>query len=295
MERTVDRVSLGAFLRARRQALQPEDVGLRRGSRRRTSGLRREEVAELCDMSADYFARLERGTGPQPSEQMAAAIARGLRLTPDERDHLFVLCGHRVPLRALRSEHVSPGLMRVLDRLQDTPAQVMGSMGETLLQTPPAVALLGPQTHYRGNARSATFRWFTDPTARERYLPEDHEHNSRVNVATLRAAAAAQGVRSAASGLVHTLQSHSMEFALLWDRQEVGLRWSSAKRFVHPEVGRIDLFCQTLQDPDQSQSLLIFTATPGTEHHDKLALLTVLGTDQFSERIVPPTLPSPNP
>lgn len=75
---------------------------------------------------------------------------------------------------------------------------------------------------------------------------------------------------------------HNEEFAELWNRHEVGLRWSNAKRFVHPEVGRIDLYCQTLLDPDQGQSLLIFTATPGTESHDKLALLTVLGADTFA-------------
>nr|WP_261567756.1 helix-turn-helix transcriptional regulator [Frankia gtarii] len=250
MEQTVDRVSLGAFLRARREALQPEDVGLRRGSRRRARGLRREEVAELCDMSADYFARLERGSGPRPSQQMAAAIARGLRLTPDERDHLFLLCGHRTPRRRLRSEHVNPGLMRILDRLQDTPAQVMGPLGETLLQTPPAVALLGEQTHYTGEARSAPYRWFTDPAARQRYLPDHHGHNSRVNVALLRAASTREGPRSQAARLVASLLRQSTEFASLWDRQEVGLHWSDAKRFVHPQVGHIDLFCQNLQDPD---------------------------------------------
>ncbi|WP_460725041.1 helix-turn-helix transcriptional regulator [Nocardia heshunensis] len=281
MEQTVDRAALGTFLRARRAALQPEDVGLRRGTRRRTRGLRREEVAELCDMSADYFARLERGSGPQPSPQMAAALARGLRLTSDERDYLFRLCGHRAPRRQLRGEHVGPGLMRVLDRLQDTPAQIMGPLGETLRQTPPAVALLGEQTHYIGPARSAPYRWFTDPAARDRYLPDDHELNSRVNVALLRAAAARDGSRSDAAHLVSSLVHESAEFAALWDRQEVGLRWNQAKRFVHPQVGRIDLFCQTLQDPDQSQSLLIFTATPGTADHEKLALLTVLGTDSF--------------
>lgn len=281
MEQTVDRASLGAFLRARREALQPEDVGLRRGSRRRARGLRREEVAELCDMSADYFARLERGSGPQPSQQMAAAIARGLRLTPDERDHLFLLCGHRTPRRRLCGEHVNPGLMRILDRLQDTPAQVMGPLGETLLQTPPAVALLGEQTHYTGDARSAAYRWFTDPAARLRYLPDDHRLNSRVNVALLRAAATRDGPRSRAARLVASLLRDSTEFAALWERHEVGLRWSEAKRFVHPQVGRIDLFCQNLWDPDQSQSLLIFTATPGTDSYDKLALLTVLGTEHF--------------
>ncbi len=82
--------------------------------------------------------------------------------------------------------------------------------------------------------------------------------------------------------LVAELRRTSSEFAELWDRHEVVLRWSNTKRFVHPEVGRIDLYCQTLLDPDHGQSLLIFTATPGTESHDKLALLTVLGSDTFT-------------
>jgi transcriptional regulator with XRE-family HTH domain len=281
MATTLDRDGLAAFLRGRREALQPEDVGLRRGTRRRTNGLRREEVAELCDMSADYLARLERGSGSQPSQQMAAAIARGLRLTPDERDHLFLLCGHRLQPRSLRAAHISPGLLRVMDRLQDTPAQIVGPVAETLQQTPPAVALLGDEMRHTGAARSALYRWFTDPGARSRYLPADHHLHSRVFVAMLRAGATAQGPGSPAAELVADLQ-HSKEFAELWNRQEVGLHWSSAKRFVHPEVGRIDLYCQTLLDPDQGQSLLIFTATPGSESHDKLALLTVLGADTFA-------------
>ncbi len=281
MDTTLDRDGLATFLRARRESLQPEDVGLRRGARRRTSGLRREEVAELCDMSADYLARLERGSGSQPSQQMAAAIARGLRLTPDERDHLLLLSGHRVQARQLRDAHISPGLLRVMDRLQDTPAQVMGPAGETLQQTPPAVALLGDETHYTGPARSALYRWFSDPTARDRYLPEDHQLHSRVAVAILRASVTGQGPGSSAASLVTELR-HNAEFTELWNRHEVGLRWSNAKRFVHPDVGRIDLYCQTLLDPDEGQSLLIFTATPGTESHEKLALLTVLGSDTFT-------------
>jgi hypothetical protein len=171
--------------------------------------------------------------------------------------------------------------MRILDRLQDTPAQVMGPLGETLLQTPPAVALLGEQTHYTGEARSAPYRWFTDPAARRRYLSDDHGLHSRVNVALLRAASTTEGPRSQAAGLVASLARRSTEFTSLWDRQEVGLRWSDVKRFVHPQVGRIDLFCQNLQDADHGQSLLIFTATPGTDSYDKLALLNVLGTDSF--------------
>ncbi|GAA2693025.1 helix-turn-helix transcriptional regulator [Actinoplanes palleronii] len=281
MDTALDRAGLAAFLRGRREALQPEDVGLRRGPRRRTSGLRREEVAELCDMSADYLARLERGSGSQPSAQMAAAIARGLRLTPDERDHLFLLCGHRRQPQHRGDTHISPGLLRVMDRLQDTPAQIIGPIGETLLQTPPAVALLGDETRYTGPARSALYRWFTDPRARDRYLSEDHHLHSRVYVAVLRTIVSAQGPGSPAASFVADLQEYP-EFTDLWHRQEVGLRWSNAKRFVHPEVGRLDLFCQTLLDPDQSQSLLIFTASPGTESHDKLSLLTVLGTETFA-------------
>jgi hypothetical protein len=233
-------------------------------------------------MSADYFARLERGDGPQPSEQMVAAIASGLRLTLDERDHLFLLAGYRTARRDLRTHHVSPGLMRVVDGLADHTAQVMGPLGETLLQTPAAVALLGNETRYTGNARSATYRWFTDPAARERYHPEDHDENSRINVALLRAAVTRGGTGSPAADLADILRRTSEEFARLWEHHEVGLRWSETKRFVHPQLGRLDLYCQLLLEPDQGQSLLVFTATPGTESHEKLDLLTVLGTDQFA-------------
>src|ERR687890_1606046 len=107
------RAGLAAFLRRRREALQPEDVGLPRGSRRRTSGLRREEVAALCHMSTDYYARLERERGPQPSEQMIAAIALGLHLSLAERDHLFRLAGHNPPARGPAGDHISPGMLRV--------------------------------------------------------------------------------------------------------------------------------------------------------------------------------------
>jgi hypothetical protein len=282
MGHSFDSASLGTFLRTRRAALQPEDVGLRRGPRRRAPGLRREEVAELCTMSADYFARLERGDGPQPSEQMVAALARGLRLTPDERDHLFLLAGYRAAPSNLRSEHVSPGLMRVMDGLAGATAQVMGPLSETLLQTPSAVALLGEQTHYTGDARSAPYRWFTDPAARERYHPSQHERHSRTDVALLRKAVTRDGPGSAAAALVDALLGISGEFARLWQRHEVGLRRSETKRFVHPQVGELDLYCQLLLDPDEGQSLLLFTATPGTPSHEKLALLTVLGTERFA-------------
>ena len=107
----IDRASLADFLRSRRTALQPEDVGLPRGQRRRTSGLRREEVAALCHMSADYYSRLEQERGPHPSEQMVAAIAQGLHLTRDERDHLFRLAGHAPMPQTLELDDAWPAAL----------------------------------------------------------------------------------------------------------------------------------------------------------------------------------------
>lgn len=103
-------------------------------------------MAFLCHMSTDYYARLERERGPQPSEQMIASIAQGLHLSLDESDHLFRLAGHTPPPRGADSEHISPGLLRILDRLYDTPAEIVTELGETLRQTPPAVALTGDLT-----------------------------------------------------------------------------------------------------------------------------------------------------
>lgn len=276
--RVMDRAQLADFLRRRREALQPEDVGLRRGSRRRTSGLRREEVAVLCDMSTDYYSRIEQARGPQPSEQMLAAIARGLRLTLDERDHLFRLAGHSAPTRALRSEHVSPGLMRVLDRLADTPAQVMSELGETLAQTAAARALFGDETRFEGSMRSIGYRWFMDPSARAVYPVEDHPAHSRAFTADIRTAYAKFGSGSRAGALVHELLANSPEFAELWEAHEVRSTHEREKRLQHPEIGVMDLQCQFLIDPEQGQTLLVLTATPGTESHDRLQLLSVIGT-----------------
>jgi hypothetical protein len=227
-------------------------------------------------MSADYLARLERGAGPQPSEQMISALARGLRLTIDERDHLLLLAGHQPPARPGSDGHVSPGLMRILDSLTDTPAQVMGPLGETLAQNSTAVALFGDETAYTGLARSAVYRWFTDPVARSLYQPDDWEHHGRVQVSLLREGAARLGSVTT-EPLVQALRVISAEFAHLWDAVEVGVRHSEEKHFRHPEVGDLALYCQMAIDPDQLQTLLVFTATPATESAAKLRMLTVIG------------------
>ncbi|MER7177786.1 helix-turn-helix transcriptional regulator [Streptomyces mesophilus] len=274
----IDRAGLAAFLRRRRAVLQPEDVGLPRGRRRRTSGLRREEVAALCHMSTDYYARLERERGPQPSEQMIASIAQGLRLSLDERDHLFRLAGHHPPVPGTESEHIGPGMLRVFDRLHDTPAEIVTELGETLRQTPLGVALTGDLTAYTGPARSIGYRWFTDPAARALYAPEDHAFLTRMFASGLRGVLTLRGPGSRAAHLAELLLAQSEEFRAVWDAHEVGIRPHEVKRFVHPEVGALELTCQTLLEPGQSHYLLVYTALPGSESYEKLELLSVIGT-----------------
>ncbi|WP_069111957.1 helix-turn-helix domain-containing protein [Jiangella alba] len=288
----IDRAGLAAFLRSRREALQPEDVGLPRGRRRRTSGLRREEVAALCHLSADYYARLERERGPHPSEQLIASIAQGLHLSLDERDHLFRLAGHHPPVRGPASEHISPGLLRTLDRLADTPAEIITELAETLRQTPLGVALTGDATRYTGPARSFGYRWFTDPAARDRYAPGDHEQLSRAFASGLRGVVTLRGPESRAARIAERLLARSDEFRRLWDEHEIGVRPSEVKRFVHPEVGLLELTCQTLLDPDQSHRLLVYTAVPGSESYDKLRLLAVVGAQTLAAQGDTLTLPA---
>jgi transcriptional regulator with XRE-family HTH domain len=273
----MNRPALAEFLRRRRTALQPEDVGLPRGQRRRTEGLRREEVAGLCSMSTDYYARLERGTGPHPSEQMIAAISQGLHLTVRERDHVFRLAGHRPPAQGTAGEHVGPGLLRILDRLTDTPAEIITELGETLRQTPLGKSLTGDASERTGSRRSHGYRWFTDPGAQEAYPVEERLVLSRVYAAGLRELVALRGPGSRAAELVDELRDDA-DFASAWDRHEVGIAPPEIKRFLHPTVGALELACQTLVDPEQAHRLLVYTAEPGSVSHERLQLLAVVGS-----------------
>ena len=278
----VDRPQLADFLRRRRDDLRPQDVGLPPGLRRRAVGLRREEVATLTGMSTDYYTRLEQGRGPQPSEQMLAALARALRLTVDERDHLYRLAGHHAPRRTPLDSHVAPALQRVLDRLHDTPALVISSLGETLVQNSMAVALLGDHSVHTGQARSQVFRWFTDPRERTVYPPADQSRQSRSLVSGLRVAYGIAGEQSRAGALVRDLQRLSPQFEELWERHEVASRFEDHKTLIHPEVGEIELDCQAPLTEDQSQALLVLTAPPRSAAEDKLRLLAVIGHHEFS-------------
>ncbi|GII34884.1 helix-turn-helix transcriptional regulator [Planotetraspora mira] len=269
----MDRPQLADFLRRRRESLHPGDVGMPVGTRRRTPGLRREEVAILVGMSVDSYNRLEQQRGSQPSEQMVSAIARALRLDPDERDHLYRLAGYHAPFRQVSSVPVHAATMRVLDRLHDTPAQVVTDLGEIPAQNRMARALLGDQTGFTGFARSFVWRWFTDPAARRIYPVEDHDHHSRIQVADLRAGLGRREPDPYATELVERLRRESAEFAGLWDRHEVAVRRLDTKRIVHPELGLIELECQNFVCESEAQRLLVFTAAEGSRAAEQLRVL----------------------
>ncbi|MFE5403205.1 helix-turn-helix transcriptional regulator [Streptomyces sp. NPDC056580] len=274
---------LGAFLRSRRERIRPADVGLPTGPRRRVPGLRRDEVAQLAGASVDYYNELERGAGSQPSEQMVAALARALRLTADERDHLYHLADRTVPAHGGAASHVHPGMLDLLQRMPSTPAQVITDLHVPLVQNPLAVALLGDQSGLRGTRASFVYRWFTEAEARELYPEADHEHQSRAFVADLRAAAARREAKDTeASSMIASLLDLSPEFAALWARHDVAFRRSDRKRLIHPTIGLIEVNCLNLFSEDGRQRLLWFTPAIGTDSAGLLDLLTVVGNQDIS-------------
>ncbi|WP_033037774.1 helix-turn-helix transcriptional regulator [Streptomyces monomycini] len=287
--RSAQHTELGAFLRSRRARIRPADVGLPHGPRRRVPGLRRDEVAQLAGASVDYYNELERGAGSQPSEQMIAALARALRLTADERDYLYRLADRPVPAQGGPASHVHPGMLDLLTRLTTTPAQIITDLHVTLVQNPPAVALLGDHSGLRGARASFVHRWFTEPDARRLYPEADHPGQSRAFVADLRAAAARRDARDTeARSMISSLLAASPEFAALWADHDVAFRRDDRKRINHPALGLIEVNCLNLFSEDGRQRLLWFTPAAGTDSAGLLDLLTVLGTQEIS---APPSGP----
>jgi transcriptional regulator with XRE-family HTH domain len=276
----MQRDELADFLRRRREAIRPGDAGLAEGPRRRTTGLRREEVAMLAGMSVDYVVRLEQGRSSQPSTQLLGALARALRLSDDERAHLFHLAGHQPPPADGTARLARAGLLRMLDLLGDTPATVLSDLGETLAQNRGSMLLMGDETGYTGDRRYHVYRWFTEADARSVYPAEDEDHHARVIVADLRAAAGRRHGDPAVARLVARLQAASPDFRRLWAEHEVAVRRSDRKTVVHPRVGRVLMDCETLVTPDQRQLLLVLTPADA-EARERLDLLRVLGLEEF--------------
>ncbi|MFE9723539.1 helix-turn-helix transcriptional regulator [Streptomyces sp. NPDC005794] len=280
---SVKYTELGAFLRSRRDRIRPADVGLPSGPRRRVSGLRRDEVAQLAGASVDYYNELERGAGSQPSEQMIAALSRALRLTADERDYLYRLADRPVPVHSAPAAHVHPGMLDLLTRLTSTPAQVITDLHVTLVQNPLAVALLGDHSGLRGPRASFVHRWFTDPDSRRLYPEADHEGQSRAFVADLRAAVARRSAKDTeARSMIDSLLGTSSEFAALWADHDVAFRRDDRKRLQHPALGLIEVNCLNLFSEDGRQRLLWFTPAVGADSASLLDLLAVIGTQEMA-------------
>ncbi|MER6835476.1 helix-turn-helix transcriptional regulator [Streptomyces cellulosae] len=276
----MEREQLADFLRRRRQAIRPAEVGLADGPRRRTRGLRREEVAMLAGMSVDYVVRLEQGRSSQPSTQLLVALARALRLSDDERDHLFHLAGHRPPPADGTARPARAGLVRMLDLLGDTPAAVLSDLGEMLAQNRASLLLMSDLTGFRGDRRYMIYRWFTEPEARAVCPAEYRELHGRRLVADLRAAAGRRAGDPEVAGLVERLEAAGSGFKALWAEHEVAVRRADRKTLLHPRVGRLLLDCETLVTPDQRQELLVLTPADD-ETRERMELLRVLGSEEF--------------
>ncbi|RAJ87152.1 helix-turn-helix transcriptional regulator [Streptomyces sp. SID8367] len=231
-------------------------------------------------MSADYLMRLEQARSPQPSPQILASLAQALRLSLDERDHVFLLAGHRPPAGPRAGEHIRPGLLYLMDQLAGNPVQLPSDLGDLLVQNELAESLFGCTCTVSGPDRNVVWRWFTDPFVREAYPPQEHERHGREHVADLRAAVARRGADDApALALVDRLRGTGAEFTALWELHEVAVRRGGRKRVLHPVTGPLEFDMEALLAPAEDQRLLVFTPPPGSTTVAALELLREAGPE----------------
>ncbi|GAA3676541.1 helix-turn-helix transcriptional regulator [Streptomyces iranensis] len=285
-----DRIQLGDFLRRRRAALRPADLGLAPGTRRRTPGLRRDEVAAMANMSTAYYESLEQARGPQPSVAILASLATALRLTPDERHHLYLLAGHAPPTTAEPPDYLDPGLSYTLDAVAaTTPALISDDLSNVLAQNPLNVALFGTFADRPGHEKNLTWHWFTSAHWRSvlrSASPQEEEATSLLYVADLRATVTQRGHDPAAATLVSDLCEASAEFAGMWDQHRVSTLHCSTKSVFNEQVGRLDLDCVILASPLSRQRLLLLQPVQGTKTMDRLSRLRLSIGGERSTRLI---------
>ncbi|OKK06158.1 XRE family transcriptional regulator [Streptomyces sp. CB03234] len=280
------RAELSEFLRSRRARLKPEDVGLPEfGRHRRVPGLRREELAQLAGVSVAYYTRLEQGNGRNVSIEVLDAIARALRLTDAERDHLTHLARpthkkkRRVP--ATRPQTVRPALQHLLDAMEGVPAFVLGRRLDILAWNRLARALFGDFAALQPQERNMARQLFLDPNVRDLYV--DWEAKATEVVSALRLYAGCSPDDPQLSTLVGELSVKSSEFRELWAAHTVQEKGHGAKRLHHPLVGELTLAYETLRLPDDHDlSLVTYTAEPGTPSAESLRLLANWGVDEVA-------------
>ncbi|MET9905104.1 helix-turn-helix transcriptional regulator [Streptomyces sp. NPDC006446] len=273
----------GRTVRRWRDRVSPEAAGLPGGGNRRAAGLRREELALLAGISVDYVTRLEQGRAAHPSEQVVEALGRALRLSGAEREHLFQMAGLVPPGRGMVPAHITPGVHRLLDRLNGTPVAVYDAAWTLLLANPLYAALLGDPSGWRGNERNGVWRNFVGPGSRVRHTPRERRAFEATLAADLRATASRYPTDRRLMQLIEELCANSVRFAELWDSGTVGRHDASRKIIDHPQVGAVTLDCDVLSVAGGDLRIMVYTAEPGTEDADRLALLGVLGTQALVE------------
>jgi transcriptional regulator with XRE-family HTH domain len=270
---------LGACVRAWRERTTPADVGLPSGGRRRTAGLRREELATLAGVSVDYLVRLEQGRSANPSRQVVASLARALRLTEAERDHLYRLAGHTPPGPHQMPDHLTPGVRRLLDRL-DAAVSVHDPAWSILAWNPAWAALMGDPSGWSGRERNIVWRAFAGlPT---RLVRSDAEARAfkRGTVADLRAVLGRYPHDATLRSLINDL-NRIEEFRGLWATALVAENHSARKTVDHPEVGPLTLDCDVLTVAGSDLRVIAYTAAPGSVDAERFDLVRVIGLQRL--------------
>lgn len=272
---------LGAALRAWRDRVTPETVGLPAASRRRAVGLRREELSQLAGVSADYVVRLEQGRATHSSSQVVEALARALRLAPGEREHLFRLAGLAPPGAGLVPRHLTPGVHRILDRLVTTPVAVYDAAWTQLLANPLYTALMG---EWHGDDLNGAWRAFVSSRTRVRHTPESNGELQRLLAADLRRTSGRYPDDPALKSLIQRLRTHSARFAELWESGTAAEYEAGRKTIDHPHVGPLTLDCDVLHVAGSGLRVMVYTAQPGTPDAERLDFLSVVGTQSLTEQ-----------
>lgn len=271
---------LAAILRVWRERLTPQMAGLPAYTSRRTNGLRREELAVLASVSADYIVRLEQGRSAAPSVQVCVSLARALQLSDTEQEYLFRLAGHATSGGITRM--VPASIRRLVERTNDRPVAVFDAMWNILLWNPMWTALMGDPSSAREADRNLLWLHFTGTSECHLHDPRSPEALDASLVGDLRRSAGRYPDDSRLQQLVARLQDVSPQFARLWQRHEVDEHGPTIRQVVHSEVGALDLDCDILTTQRHDLRIMMYTAEPGSESDSKLALLGTIGNQNMA-------------
>ncbi|KAB8141285.1 helix-turn-helix domain-containing protein [Chloroflexia bacterium SDU3-3] len=273
------RHELAEFLRTRRTRISPEQVGLFGGGRRRTPGLRREEVAHLAHVGVSWYTLLEQGRDIRPSRAVLQSIADALQLSPVERQHMFVLADQG-PLPAdlpEEDEEISPALQRMLDALDPLPAYVMNARWNYLAGNRAAVEVLRIQRSTTPYGNNAIWRIFTDPESRAIH-PHTWEQVAQKVLAEFRADSTPYMHEPWLQRLIADLQDASPEFRAWWPQHDIRAKSDSIKHIIHPLAGELKFEHTILQAvAAPGLKLMVYTPLPGTDTLERLQQLLGVG------------------